>query len=81
MARKSMRNTRSEHFSATKAHQIDCACGCGKKFVPKRIWHKFYSDECRKKAWKASRITLTWKSEIEARLSRIEEIMKGILNP
>jgi len=71
-----MRNTRPEHFSGAKTHQIVCACGCGKKFVPKRIWHKFYSDECRKRAWKSTRITPAKIAEIEFRLCRIEEILK-----
>jgi hypothetical protein len=64
-----------------------CECGCGRTFVPARRHHRFFSDDCRKKAWLSSNsgpIAIAEikkeNAEIKARLSLIERklgIKKG----
>jgi len=76
MAKNKMRETRPEHFRGAIAVKVVCACGCGKKFAPKRSWHKFYSRACRKKAWQSTQITTAQIAQIESRLKRIEKHLR-----
>lgn len=59
--------------------QVECACGCGRKFKPKYSWHIYFETKCRVKAWmkrqvdKAEKVELT---EVKDRIEKIEEQLK-----
>lgn len=68
-----MSNTRPEHSLGPNGAGSVCACGCGASIEPTRTWHKFASADCRKRAWKARRITAVDLSALERRITAIEK--------
>ena len=49
--------------------QLECACGCGRKFKPKYIWHIYYETKCRVRAWMKRQVA----TDVEKRVEKIEE--------
>ena len=55
--------------------RVTCECGCGRSFVKTRKWHRFYSDDCRKRYFKKDREP----ADIRATLGRIESKLDALL--
>ena len=56
--------------------QVECACGCGRKFKPKYKWHIYFETKCRVRAWIKRQVEKAEKAkinEVEERVNKIEE--------
>lgn len=54
--------------------KVECACGCGRKFKPKRSWHIYFETKCRVRAWIKRQIEVSEKIELVEVKDRIEKI-------
>ncbi|MCK9600348.1 MAG: hypothetical protein M0R06_14985 [Sphaerochaeta sp.] len=76
---KQARKMRPDALSGANGRLRVCECGCGKSFVSTRKWHRFYSDECRKRFNKQIKEREV-PSDMRATLSRIEFKLDQIIN-
>jgi hypothetical protein len=56
-----------------------CLCGCGKSFVQTRIWHEYYSTECRKRGNRQMNRRAV-PSDVRATLTRIESAIRAVVD-
>lgn len=55
-------------------HNQQVAClNCGRKFMPKRSWHKFCSTKCRVEYWYKEKIKEDKLKIVEERIEKIEQ--------
>ena len=69
---------RPDALGEAKGRLVLCECGCGRSFVKTRKWHRFYSDDCRKRFNKQVR-EREIPSDIRATLGRIESKLDALL--
>jgi hypothetical protein len=56
-----------------------CLCGCGRSFVPTRIWHEYYSTECRKRGNRQMN-RRSVPSDVRATMNRIESMLRTVVD-
>jgi hypothetical protein len=69
---------RATHFSGANGSTRVCLCGCGRSFVSTRKWHRFFSDDCRKRFNKQIKEREV-PSDMRASLRRIEDKLDLLL--
>lgn len=73
-ARTRLRAKRQGKAEDTGAPKKDCRYEpCQRVFAPKRSWHDFCSDECRRKYWRSRKDIDRVIAAMETRLERIEK--------
>ena len=58
---------------------IECACGCGREFKPKYVWHIYFETKCRIKAWVERQVKNAETEEIKKMKERIESLEQKLL--
>ena len=59
-------------------NMIECACGCGREFKPKRWWHIYFSTKCRIKNWHRRQVEERENKELSALRERVSELEKRL---
>ena len=54
--------------------QVECACGCGRRFKPKYTWHIYFETKCRVRAWMKRQVDKAEKKELNEVKNRMEKI-------
>ena len=57
-------------------HLVECACGCGRVFEPKYVWHKYFETKCRVRDWHKRQSEERENKELSALRERVSELEK-----